>query len=77
MRTPTTDAKEARRKEPDCRPGCAEKGSGTETRAFPNGVDNDLERSPGPRGGGDAGRPRCAASSRGGTHPSSARALRT
>lgn len=27
MRTPT-NAEEARRKEPDCQPGCAEKGSG-------------------------------------------------
>lgn len=62
MRTPT-EAKEARRKEPDCQAGCSEKGSGTGTRAFPNRVENDLERSRGPRDGGDPGRPRCAAPS--------------
>lgn len=63
MRTPT-DAKEARRKEPDCQAGYSEKGSGTGTRAFPNRVENDLECSRGPRGGGDTtGRPRSAAPS--------------
>lgn len=75
MRTPT-DAKEARRKEPDCQPGCAEKGSGTGTRAFPDGVENGLERGRGPRGGGDRS-PEVRGPEPRGTHPSSARALRT
>lgn len=47
----------------DCQPGCSEKGSGTGTRTFRNGVENDLEHSRDPRGGGDTGRPRCAAPS--------------
>lgn len=58
-----TDAKEVRRKELDCQPGWSEKGSGTETKTFRNGVEKDLERSRGPRGSRDTGRPTCAAPS--------------
>lgn len=58
-----TDAKEVRRKEPDCQPDWSEKGRGTGTKTFRNGVENDLKRSRGPRGGRDTGRPTCAAPS--------------
>lgn len=44
-------------------PGAPRKEAGTGTRVFPNRVENDLERSRGPRGSGDTGRPRCMARS--------------
>lgn len=76
MRTPT-DAEEARRKEPDCQPGCAEKGSGDWNQGISKQSRKRPRAQPWPPWQWAHGSPEVHGPEPRGTHPSSARALRT